>query len=291
MIANRTAGQTVRELEQRFCAAELAFGHGTHTPREEAYWLVMSALRIPADAFASHATRRLTRTERARVERLAERRVNERIPLAYLIREAWLGDFRFYVDQRVIVPRSFIAEILADGIAPLLHRPVRDALDLCTGSACLAIVLAHAFANARVDAAELSTAALAVAKRNVADYRLGRRIRLVHSNLFGSLGPRRYDLIVSNPPYVAANAMSGLPDEYRREPRMSLAGGRDGLLLVRKIIAGARRRLNRRGTLVCEIGHNRDALERACPDLPFTWLETSAGDGMVFLLEREQLPD
>ncbi len=201
-----------------------------------------------------------------------------------------MGDFRFYVDRRVIVPRSFIAELIPDDISLLVRRPVGTALDLCTGSGCLAVLLAHAFPKARVDAVDLSAAALAVARRNVADYRLAGRIRLLPSDLYKALSRKRYDLIVSNPPYVDSDTMDDLPDEYRAEPRMALAGGKDGLWLVRKILSGARAHLNPGGVLVCEIGHNREALERAYPRMPFTWLETSSGDGFVFMLEQEQLP-
>lgn len=233
----------------------------------------------------------MSAAEARHVERLAERRIRERIPAAYLTHEAWLGDFRFYVDRRVIVPRSFVAELLPDGIAPFLQRPVRSVLDMCTGSGCLAVLLAHAFPGARVDGVDLSAGALAVARRNVAAYRLASRIRLVKSDLFDAIpARRRYDLIVSNPPYVDAASMARLPDEYRSEPRMALAGGKDGLMLVHRILEGARRHLNPRGALVCEIGHNRKALERAYPRVPFTWLDTGAGDGYVFLLEREQIP-
>ena len=232
----------------------------------------------------------MTPTELERVDALVGRRIEERIPAAYLTHEAWLGEHRFYVDRRVIVPRSFIAELLPDTISMFLRTSVRTALDLCTGSGCLAILLAQAFTKARIDAVDLSKAALAVAKRNIAEYRLGRRVKLVHSDLFSSLAAKRYDLIVSNPPYVNAASMRKLPGEYRAEPRMALAGGNDGLLLVRRILANAAAHLTARGVLVCEVGHNRKALERAYPRLPFTWLETSAGEEYVFLLEKEQLP-
>ena len=286
----RTVGKTIRLLARRFDKAGLVVGHGTHNAREEASWLVLHVLGVPLDALEEHAGRTLTKVQSARIERLAARRVRERIPAAYLIHEAWLGEFRFHVDRRAIVPRSFIAEILADDIAPLVRGPVRKALDLCTGSGCLAILLADALPDCKVDAADLSSAALSVARRNVSDYRLGRRVRLVRSDMFNELAARRYDLIVSNPPYVDVRAMAKLPAEYRSEPRMSLAGGDDGLHFVRRILAHARRHLHRRGTLVCEIGHNRKALERAFPRLGFTWLETSAGNRFVFLLDAEQLP-
>ena len=221
---------------------------------------------------------------------MLRRRVEQRMPAAYLTNEAWLGDFRFYVDERVIVPRSYIAELLRDELSPWVKDPeaVGAALDLCTGSGCLAILLAQTFLNARVDATELSPDALEVASRNVSDYGLEERIRLVRGDLFAGLtGP--YQLIVSNPPYVNADSMAALPPEYRAEPQMALAGGQDGLDIVRRILSEAGALLDRDGLLVVEIGHNREALERAFPRLPFTWLETSGGDGFVFLLTGAQL--
>ncbi len=288
--AGHTVGDIVGATARRLRAARLAYGHGTLNAQEEATWLVLHACRISLDELEPCADRPVAPADLRRIEKLIQRRIGERIPASYLTHEAWLGEYRFYVDRRAIVPRSFIAELLPEGIDPFLRRPVRAALDLCTGSGCLAILLALAFASARVDAADLSAGALNVARRNVKDYRLGRRIRLVRSDLFTCLAERRYNLIVSNPPYVTAASMGKLPSEYRAEPRMALAGGDDGLLLVRRILTGAKRHLKPRGTLVCEIGHNRRALERAFPRLPFTWLETSAGDGIVFLLEREQIP-
>lgn len=286
----RSIAGAVRKVTAQLRAAPLAYGHGTFNAREEAAWIVSHACRIPPDQFESSPGRVPTPSELQRMERLAARRIRERVPVAYLIHEAWLGDYRFYVDRRVIVPRSFIAELLPDDISLLLRNPVGAALDLCTGSGCLAVLLAHSFPKALVDAVDLSSAALAVAKRNVTEYHLAGRIRLLRSDLFTTLSRKRYDLIVSNPPYVDSASMDRLPDEYRAEPRMALAGGKDGLWLVRKILAGARAHLNPGGVLVCEIGHNREALERAYPKMPFTWLETSSGDGFVFMLEQEQLP-
>lgn len=286
----QTVSEVIKGTARRFQTARLTYGHGTCNALEEAAWLVLHACRIPLGAGEANAAREVTAGEKLRIEKLAERRVRERIPAAYLTHEAWLGALRFYVDRRVIVPRSFIAEIVPGDVAPFLRRRVRTALDLCTGSGCLAILLAHAYPRSQIDAAELSAGALAVAKRNIAAYDFGDRIRLVRSDLFNSLHARRYDLIVSNPPYVNASSMKQLPSEYLKEPRMALAGGQDGLLLVRRILADARQHLNARGLLVCEIGHNRRELERSFPRLPFTWLETSAGDSLVFVLEREQLP-
>ena len=279
-----------RRIARKFGAARLAYGHGTFNALDEAAWLILHSCRIPLHQFEEHAERTLTAVELRRIEKLADRRIHERIPVAYLTHEAWLGEFSFYVDRRVIVPRSFIAELLPDGIAPFLGGPVRNALDMCTGSGCLAVLLAHAFPKAKVQGVDLSSGALAVARRNVKAYRLEKRIQLVHSNLFDAISERRYDLIVSNPPYIDAKTMARLPDEYLAEPRMALAGGKDGLELVHKILVAAKRQLTPHGTLVCEIGHNRKVLERAYPRVPFTWLDTSAGDGYVFLIGREQLP-
>jgi ribosomal protein L3 glutamine methyltransferase len=269
--------------------AGLRFGHGAHNARDEAAWLLAYALRLPHEEFARSADHELTSQEQRKVLRLTEERVRTRKPLAYLIREAWLGEHRFYVDERVVVPRSFIAELLRDRLKPWVSQPIRRALDLCTGSGCLAVLLALAFPRAFVDATDISRAALAVARKNVKTYRLGRRVKLARADLFSGLEPGRYDLIVANPPYVNAAGMRGLPREYRREPRLGLAGGPDGLKLVRRILKDAARFLRPRGLLAVEIGHNRPALERAFPRLPFVWPETSAGYECVFLLSREGL--
>ena len=235
--------------------------------------------------------RHLSVSELGAARALLQRRLRERTPAAYLTREAWLGAFRFYVDERAIVPRSFIAELLRDGFAPWIGdvRGVTRVLDLCTGSACLAVLAAHAFPIARIDASDQSAEALQVARRNVKDYALGRRIRLVQGDLFERLAGRSYDLILSNPPYLNAAAMRALPREYRREPRLALAGGADGLALVRRMLAQAATHLTAAGLLVVEIGHNRAALEKAYPRLPFTWLNTSAGEDYVFMLRKEDL--
>lgn len=285
-----TLGEAWREAEAAFRRARLHYGHGTHNARDEAAWLVCSAARVPFDDLATSPERPLPPRTLGRIRTLAARRIDEREPLAYLLNEAWLGPYRFYVDRRVIVPRSFIAELLPDGLDAWLPRGgVRRALDLCTGSGCLAILAAMTWPGARIDAVDLSAGALAVAKRNVADYRLGGRVRLRKSDLFAGVPDGRYDLVLSNPPYVDAPSMKRLPKEYRREPELALAGGRDGLALVDRILREAPARLTPRGVLVVEIGHNRAALERKHPRVPFTWLATSAGDGFVFLLRRPDL--
>ncbi len=277
----RTAA-LLRDLARRFTKAGLHYGHGTRTAREEAAWLVSSQLGYLLDEEIPAALRK-------RIEALAARRIRDRLPLAYVLKEAWLGEHAFYVDRRAIVPRSFIAEMVRERFSPWLRREPRRALDLCTGSGCLAVLLALEFPKARVDAADLSAAALAVARRNVARYELGSRVRLIRSDLFGALGRRTYDLIVSNPPYVTARAMARLPAEYRHEPALALAAGVDGLDLVRRILAGAKARLNPGGLLACEVGGGRRALERAFPALEFAWPELSDPDS-VFVLGREQLP-
>ncbi len=216
---------------------------------------------------------------------MIERRIRTRKPAAYLLHEAWIGPHRFYVDERVIVPRSFIGELLPK----MVPGTISSVLDLCTGSGCLAILAALRFPEAKVDAADISEDALEVAQRNVRGYGLGDRVRLVKSDMFAALGARRYDLIVSNPPYVKAAAMAKLPEEYRKEPRLALASGTDGLDHTRTILAEARQHLNPQGRLLVEIGHNRKALEEAFPGLPFEWPKTSGGRRYVFALKREDL--
>jgi ribosomal protein L3 glutamine methyltransferase len=275
----------------RFNATGLAFGHGTASAYDEAAYLLLHALHLPQDRLEPFLDARVTHAERTDLANVFGRRIEERVPAAYLTHEAWLGDFRFYVDERVIIPRSFIAELLPDGLAPWTGEPrnVAGALDLCTGSGCLAILLAHAYPEAEVDAADLSSDALAVAQRNVSDYGLAGRINLIRSDLFANLAEKSYDLIISNPPYVTAMAMEALPPEYRHEPAMALAGGDDGLDAVRTILREAPRFLNHGGTLLMEIGHNRAAAESAFPRLPFTWLSTASSDDSVFALRREEI--
>jgi ribosomal protein L3 glutamine methyltransferase len=285
----RTAGEWWREIARRFACARLFFGHGTHNARDEAAWLLCHALRIPFAALPRALDRPVAEATARRLERVAGRRIATRKPLAYVLREAWLADHRFYVDRRVIVPRSHIAELLPEGLAPWLPPGgPRRVLDLCTGSGCLAILAALAFPKARIDASDVSAAALAVARRNVKAYRLEKRVRLVRSDLFAALSGR-YDLILCNPPYVPDVEMRRLPAEYRAEPRRALAGGRDGLTFVRRLLAEAADRLAPDGALVVEIGANRSPLEGAFPRVPFTWLATSAGEDLVFRLKREQL--
>jgi ribosomal protein L3 glutamine methyltransferase len=250
--------------------------------------LVCHVLRIPFEDLSRALDRPVGKSPARRLENLAAQRVKAREPLAYILREAWLADHRFYVDRRVIVPRSHIAELLPNRLAPWLPwGEAKHVLDLCTGSGCLAILAALAFPKARIDASDASAAALAVARRNVKSYRLERRVRLVRSDLFAAL-PGRYQLILCNPPYVPAAEMRRLPAEHRAEPRLALDGGRDGLSFVRRLLDEVADHLAPDGVLVAEIGANRKTLEQAFPRLPFTWLATSAGQGLVFLLRRTE---
>jgi len=282
----------LRYAVSRFNGAELTYGHGCTNAFDEAAYLLLSALHLPHDKLDPFLDAKLLAQERNLILNLIERRVSERIPVAYLTHEAWLGDFSFYVDERVIIPRSFIAELILEQLYPWVEEPesIASALDLCTGSGCLAILMAHAFPEATIDAADISGDALAVAQRNVASYRLEDRINLVRSDLFGSLSGKSFDLIISNPPYVNAASMAGLPTEYLHEPDIALASGDDGLDAARTIILKSASHLAPDGLLLVEIGHNREALEAAFPDIEFTWLDTQGGSGHVFLLKREQLP-
>jgi len=287
-----TVRDALRFAVSRFNEADLHFGHGNDNAWDEAVYLVLHTLHLPLDTLDPFLEARLTPSEMSAVLDIIEKRVGTRLPAAYLTNEAWLGDYRFYVDERVIVPRSFIAELLPDALEPWIEHPelVSSALDLCTGSGCLAILLAEHYPDAMIDAVDLSPDALAVAERNVGDYGLEERVRLVESDVFAGLGKVQYDLIISNPPYVDAESVDALPAEYLHEPELALGSGVDGLDVTRKILGQAKRHLTEHGVLLVEIGHNRDALEAAYPDLPFVWLDTSAGDGFVFLLTRKDLP-
>lgn len=279
----------VESAAERMEQAGLVFGHGALEAKQEALWIGSSAIGASFESANGILGKRLTAYQQMRADAILDERISTRRPLAYLLHEAWLAGKRFYIDERVIVPRSFIAELLADSLDPWLPRPVHSVLDLCTGSACLAVLLAGRFPRAGIDAVDISKAALEVAEINVRKHRLSRRIELLESNLFRTLGGRRYDLIVSNPPYVKHASMNRLPQEYRHEPALALEGGQDGLDVVRRILREAEKFLSPNGILVCEIGHNRRALERAYPRLPFIWLSTGSGDDYVFLLNREDL--
>jgi len=287
--------QTLRDLLRhavtRFNTEQLYFGHGSDNAFDEAAYLLLHTLKLPLDRLDPFLDARLTEPEINTLVALIERRAKDRVPVAYLTHEALLGDYRFYVDERVIVPRSFIAELIPDQFQPWVSNPdeIKNVLDLCTGSGCLAIMLADVFPNAQIDAVDLSTDALEVAKKNVNDYELLDRVTLYHSDLYHQLPDKKYDLIVTNPPYVNSASMTKLPAEYRAEPQMALAGGEDGMDLVRRIVAGAKDRLTDNGVLIVEIGNEFEFAEAAFANVEMTWLSTSAGDTSVFLLTADQL--
>ena len=286
-----TVRDYVRFAVSRFYQAELFFGHGSSDAYDEAVYLVLHTLHLPLDRLEPFMDARLTASERCEVLSIIQRRVEERIPAAYLTHEAFLGEYSFYVDERVIVPRSFIAELLRTQLSPWIAdaEAVGNVLDMCTGSGCLAILAAHEFPNAQVDAVDLSPDALHVAAHNITDYELQDRVQLIQSDLFSQLGGRRYDLIISNPPYVDAPSVAALPQEYLHEPELSLGSGEDGLDATRIILKNAAQHLTPNGILIVEIGHNRDLLEAEYPKLPFTWLDVTAGDQFVFMLHRNDL--
>lgn len=286
-----TLRDLLRHAVTRFMTEGLFFGHGSSSAYDEAAYLILHALKLPLDKLDPFLDARLLPEEIAAVLAIIDRRTSERLPAAYLTNEAWLTDYRFYVDERVIVPRSYIAELIPEHFQPWIGDAwnVHHVLELCTGSGCLAIMLADAFPNAQVDAVDLSTDALAVAKRNVEDYQLEKRVHLIQSDLYDNVPAKKYDLIVSNPPYVNSTAMASLPAEYRHEPQMALAGGKDGMDLVRRIVKEAKHRLTAKGMLIVEIGNEFAHAETAFHDLGLTWLSTSAGDASVFLLTADQL--
>jgi ribosomal protein L3 glutamine methyltransferase len=281
----------LRYAVSTFTEAGLTFGHGSDSAYDEAAYLLLHTLHLPLDTLDPFLDAKLTAQEKATLLEILQRRVEQKIPAAYLTHEAWLGEFKFYVDERVIVPRSFIAELLRERLFPWVADAdnTTAVLDLCTGSGCLAILAALAFPNATVDAVDLSPEALEVAQRNVIDYQLHNRINLIQSDLFAQLSGKQYDIIISNPPYVDAESVSALPAEYLHEPKLALGSGKDGLDATREILKQAAAHLTPHGILIVEIGHNRDVLEAAFPDLPFTWLDVSAGDEFVFLLHRNDL--
>ena len=286
-----TLRDVLRHAVTRFNTAQLYFGHGSDNAFDEAAYLLLHTLKLPLDQLDPFLDARLTTDEIQTLLGLIERRANDRVPVAYLTNEALLSDYRFYVDERVIVPRSFIAELIPEQFQPWVPDPdaVHKVLELCTGSGCLAIMLADAFPNAQIDAVDLSVDALEVANKNVAEYELQDRVTLYQSDLYDKLPTKKYDLIVTNPPYVNSVSMLKLPPEYRAEPQLALAGGDDGMDLVRRIVAGAKERLTPSGVLVVEIGNEFAHAEAAFAELELTWLSTSAGDESVFLLTADQL--
>ena len=281
----------LRFTVSRFEESDIFFGHGTDNAYDEAVWLIMSALHLPHDTLHNFLDAVITKAERKQLAHLIERRITEHIPTAYLLREAWLRGFKFYVDERVIVPRSFIAELLEDGLQPWIEYPelVESAADICTGSGCLGVLLAQAYPSAAIDVVDISPDAIAVCNINIANYGLQDQISAIQSDMFNALEGRQYDLIISNPPYVDAPSMATLPREYQNEPQLALGSGLAGLDHTHTILREAASHLNDNGVLVVEIGHNRDALLAAYPNLPFTWLEVASGNEFVFLLTKEEL--
>ena len=285
-----TLGDFFRLAVRRFRAARLAYGHGTTNAVDEAAFLVLEALKLPVHTLDPWLDLKPTPAERARLTTLIEARIALRMPAPYLLGAAYMHGVRFHIDRRALIPRSFIGDMLVQGSLPIGDpSKVRRVLDLCTGSGCLAILAALTFPRAKIDAVDLSAGALALARRNIATHRLGDRITLHRGDLLKPLAGQRYDLILSNPPYVDRRGMDRLPPEYRHEPRMALAAGDDGLDLIRRILADAPRHLTRKGALLCELGRGRRPLERAYPNLPFLWLDTEQSQGEVFWIAGNDL--
>ncbi|HEY6897002.1 MAG TPA: 50S ribosomal protein L3 N(5)-glutamine methyltransferase [Rhodocyclaceae bacterium] len=281
----------LRWAVSHFNKAGLFFGHGCDNAWDEAVWLVLHTLHLPPAKLEPFLDARLTHQERKAVLNLLQTRIEKRIPAAYLTHEAWLGDYRFYVDERVIVPRSYFAELLREELSPWVTdaQAIESALDLCTGSGCLAILMADTFPNAAIDAVDISSDALEVARRNLTDYGLEDFVELIQSDVFDALEGRRYDLIVSNPPYVTESAMAEIPAEYRHEPALALVSGPEGLDVVQRILMGAANHLTDHGQLFVEVGHNADLVEAAWPDVPFLWVDAPSGDSKIFCLSRADL--
>lgn len=295
----RTLRDVLRYAVSAFRAAELHHGHGATSALDEAAFLILESLNLPPDDFNAFADARLTSREKALLGDRLARRIEERVPAAYLTGRTYLHGFSFRSDRRAIVPRSFIAELLfsplfdgTGGAEALIEDPqvVTRVLDLCTGGGSLAILAAHAFPNARVDAVELSPEAAALARENIADYGLEDRVKLHEGDLFAPLAKARYDFILTNPPYVDEETMAMLPAEFRHEPAMALGSGADGLDITRRILSGAGAFLQPGAGLLCEVGLGRPALEAAYPETPFFWVDTEESEGEVFFLRKEELP-
>ncbi len=282
----------LRFAVSQFEASDIFYGHGTDNAYDEAVWLILSALHLPHDTLNNFLDARITSAERGKLADLIEQRISKHTPTAYLLKEAWLQGYKFFVDERVLIPRSFIAELLVnDGLLPWIEYPelINSAADICTGSGCLGVLLADAFPEAEIDVIDISPDAIDVCNINITNYGLQERIAAIQSDMFSALKGKTYDLIISNPPYVDAPSMAKLPAEYRNEPQLALGSGVAGLDHTHTLLREAANHLNEDGLLIVEIGHNRDALLAAYPDLPFTWLEVSSGNEFVFLLTKSQL--
>jgi ribosomal protein L3 glutamine methyltransferase len=286
-----TVRDWIRYAVSQFEASDIFYGHGTDNAYDEAVWLIMSAVHLPMDTLNNFLDARLTTAERVKLTDLIEQRITQHTPTAYLVKEAWLQGLKFYVDERVLIPRSFIAELLAQELSPWIEFPemVESAADICTGSGCLGVLLASTFPNAAIDVIDISQDAIDVANINIANYGLENQITAIQSDMFTALKGKTYDLIISNPPYVDAPSMAALPAEYQSEPQLALGSGVAGLDHTHTILREAGKHLNDDGILIVEIGHNREALEAAYPNIVFNWLEVSSGNAFVFLLTKSQL--
>ncbi|EJD6538790.1 50S ribosomal protein L3 N(5)-glutamine methyltransferase [Providencia rettgeri] len=284
-----TIQDILRWTMSRFNAANVYYGHGTDNPWDEALQLVLPTLYLPLDLPDELLTSRLTPTERHRIIERVLRRINERIPVAYLTNRSWFCGHEFYVDERVLIPRSPIGELINNHFVGLLTDEPQAILDLCTGSGCIAIACAYEFPEAEIDAVDISADVLAVTEQNIASHGLEHQVVPIRSDLFRDMPEVKYDLIVTNPPYVDAEDMDDLPEEFRLEPELALAAGSDGLKLVRRILANAPRFLTKEGVLVCEVGNSMVHLIEQYPDIPFIWLDFEYGGDGVFMLTREQL--
>lgn len=281
----------LRFAVSQFENSDIFYGHGTDNSYDEAVWLIMSALHLPMETLNNFLDARLTQSERDKLAQFIEQRIAKHTPTAYLLKEAWLQGFKFYVDERVLIPRSFIAELLASDLSPWVEFPemIESAADICTGSGCLGVLLANSFPNAAIDVVDISQDAIDVCNINIANYGLENQITAIKSDMFSALAGKKYDIIISNPPYVDAPSMAALPAEYQNEPQLALGSGTAGLDHTHTLLREAASYLNDDSLLVVEIGHNREALEAAYPNTIFNWLETSSGNEFVFLLTKEQL--
>jgi len=286
-----TIQDMIRWTVSRLNAANVYYGHGTDNPWDEAVQLVLPSVFLPLDIPEDMHSARLTSSERHRIVERVIRRVNERVPVAYLTNKAWFCGMEFYVDERVLVPRSPIAELINNRFSGILHDKPQHILDMCTGSGCIAIACAYAYPETEVDAVDISADALAVAEQNIEAHGIEHWVTPIRSDLFRELPPLQYDLIVTNPPYVDEDDMSDLPQEYRHEPELGLASGSDGLKLTRRILSCAPDYLTDNGVLICEVGNSMVHLMDQYPDIPFTWLEFENGGDGVFMLTKQQLLD
>jgi ribosomal protein L3 glutamine methyltransferase len=290
-IQLHTPGDWLNWAQRQYARKKVALGQVATSAHDEALYLLLHTLGLPLDSRPSVLRRKLTADEIDRLKETFRRRLEEHVPAAYLTREAWLGEHKFYVDERVIIPRSYFLEIIPEQLPQWLpaKKPVKRIVDVCTGSGCLAILLAHQFPHAKVDAIELSPDAMAVAKFNVATHGLGQRVKLFHSDVFDTVPPAKYDIILSNPPYVPTRELRSLPEEFKNEPQMALDGGKDGLVIIRKLLTQAKDRLQPHGIVVLEVGGLRTAMDRAFPELEPHWLHTGDGEDCVCVVQAAKL--